>query len=456
VSKLQRFVLCLPETNVNWNLTDQCQQFTNILHHTWKNTVSSISHSPEDFLSQYQPGGTVTILHDNWTLRVIAKGEDPLGLERWSFVTLRGKGSKKATVITAYNASLTSGDMTNFHQQQHVLTHLLISYNRKGDAQPCCQFILDLQSWLEHLIHQDHEIMLQEDISSGLPETLFHETCCILETLSRPYSKLHPMSAVVSDEEFVNFYRAAKEATSSSPSGRHIGYYKAILNTPDLFSLYLTMMSIPFQVGIVPDRWKRIADIMLEKSPSDLHCHSLHIIALFESNLNHAKQFGSRPGRRCLSAVPTKVSCHDHIRILKKTAGFIDNDATGCYDHLMNNLVLMVLQKLGLPASVSSCLWELWDKAIHLIKTLYGTSDITENPLYGPSQGSMYGPLFWLLCYWLIVESLNSKVTAMQFISACREVLVEITGVSFVDDTGLGATSEYSFDPTKTIEKTNC
>jgi hypothetical protein len=48
-------------------------------------------------------------------------------------------------------------------------------------------------------------------------------------------------------------------------------------------------------------------------------------------------------------------------------------------------------------------------------------------PLFGLGQGSTCGPLFWLLVYWLIVA--------------------EITIVSFVDDTGLGATSEYEDNP---------
>jgi hypothetical protein len=99
----------------------------------------------------------------------------------------------------------------------------------------------------------------------------------------------------------------------------------------------------------------------------------------------------------------------------------------------MNNLMLMVLKKLGLPLSVSTFMGILWDAAIHLIKTLYGTSDVSygstkETPLYGPGQGSMCGSLFWLLCYWLIVESLDKNITALKFISVCKEVVVENHG----------------------------
>jgi hypothetical protein len=68
-------------------------------------------------------------------------------------------------------------------------------------------------------------------------------------------------------------------------------------------------------------------------------------------------------------------------------------------------------------------------------------------PLFGPGQGSTCGPLFWLLVYWLIVETLDPTVTAIRFVSAYTEIITTITGVSFVNDTGLGATSEYEESP---------
>jgi hypothetical protein len=108
-------------------------------------------------------------------------------------------------------------------------------------------------------------------------------------------------------------------------------------------------------------------------------------------------QYGSVPGRQCLSAVLKKVLCHDHVRFTKTTASFIENDAIGCYDRLVNNLVLMLLVKLGLPRSAADCIGILWDEVVHLVKTIYGTANVThgsspDNPLYGPGQGSTCGP----------------------------------------------------------------
>jgi hypothetical protein len=65
----------------------------------------------------------------------------------------------------------------------------------------------------------------------------------------------------------------------------------------------------------------------------------------------------------------------------------------------------------------------------------------------------MCGPIFWLLCYWLIISSLDPNVTAAQYVSACKSIVIEITGVSFVDDTGLGVTSNFTWIHSNTAEE---
>jgi len=311
-----------------------------------------------------------------------------------------------------------------------------------------------------------------------IPESLqrapmMAETRRILETMATAYPAVQGGTGEVSWDEFISAYTVSKESTSSSPSGRHIGHYKAAVQDPTLAQLHRQMMSFPFIHGFAPDRWKRVTDIMLEKEQGNSRCHRLRILALFESDFNQAKrivigrrlmhhledfdmlspmQDGSRPGRQCISAVLKKVLAHDYVRLTPTTAASIENDAIGCYDRLVNNLILMLLKKLGLPSTVTKCMGELWDKVVHLIKTVYGISDISygstlDFPLYGPGQGSTCGPLFWLLCYWVIVESIDPMISSMKFLSACLSVTVEVFGASFVDDSSLGVTSDYQYDP---------
>jgi hypothetical protein len=171
---------------------------------------------------------------------------------------------------------------------------------------------------------------------------------------------------------------------------------------------------------------------MLLKEEGNFWCHRLRIIALFESDLNQAKriligrklshhledtnvigemQYGSRPGKQCQSAVLHEVLLHDISHLTKIPAAFIENDVIGCYDRLINGIVLLLLQKFSFPSSVIACLSTLWDSTLHFIKTMYGTSDISYSstsscPLYGPGQGSTCD---MLLSNCSVHRSLNGK-----------------------------------------------
>jgi hypothetical protein len=205
---------------------------------------------------------------------------------------------------------------------------------------------------------------------------------------------------------------------------------------------------------------------MLPKDPGNARCHRLRIIALFESDFNYAKriimgrrishhisdanllpsmQYGSLPGHQCLSAALNKVLMHDYVHVTKTSAAFIENDAVRAYDHLVNNVVLMTLNKLGTTPSATSCLGEIWDNTSHQIKTMYGMaspsySSTKDQPLFGPGQGSTCVPGFYTLCYWLMVGSLDPTITIAQFPSTCKALWLHLPGTSFVDDTSLVAT----------------
>jgi hypothetical protein len=55
---------------------------------------------------------------------------------------------------------------------------------------------------------------------------------------------------------------------------------------PQLVHMHRTMMSIPFQMGVIPPRWNNIVDIMLQQEVGNSRCHRLRIIALFKTDLN--------------------------------------------------------------------------------------------------------------------------------------------------------------------------
>jgi hypothetical protein len=98
--------------------------------------------------------------------------------------------------------------------------------------------------------------LLNGQLPAEILSSLMPETVRILQTLATPTSQLSLINGpTITEEEFKATFRLVNEATSSSPSGRHVGHYKAILKNPDAVTFHPIMMSIPFQVGIAPERW---------------------------------------------------------------------------------------------------------------------------------------------------------------------------------------------------------
>jgi hypothetical protein len=170
------------------------------MHHlfrgVWKSSVLQASHTPDPTLSTYQPGGTLIAVCENWVSRVIAKGEDPFGLGRWSYVTLRGTGESKITVVTAYNACQSLGDTTYYQQQLRILSRLHREQNIHTSLNPRRQFILDLQSWLEYLQSEGHLFILAMDANevydpdAEVPKHPLHYNVNLLTTSTQHPGKL--------------------------------------------------------------------------------------------------------------------------------------------------------------------------------------------------------------------------------------------------------------------------
>jgi hypothetical protein len=175
------------------------------------------------------------------------------------------------------------------------------------------------------------------------------------------------INVTITNEEFISCYNTVQERTSSFPSGRHVGHYKATTQSDLLSDMHARMMFIPFLAGFSPKHWHKVIDIMLEKDIGCPYIQRLCILFLLESNFNQAfwiiiarqlgfrmednglipeMQYGSREGRQCISAVFNKQLTHDIIHHKKATAAFIENDTIGCCDRMANNLLIIELRWL--------------------------------------------------------------------------------------------------------------
>lgn len=181
--------LCLAEMNLNWGIAAAYNKVQTILRQTWRNHSMSHSHLKENFTSWTQPGGTATIITNNWTSRIVEKGMDPFGLGRWSYTILRGKSGVKILIITAYQVCLqtatSTAPKTSTSLQLCKLSALYRSAEYETDPIPRRQFIIDLQAWIEHMQRDNHDIILFIDANEAITEA--HGQVLSMEyTLDKP------------------------------------------------------------------------------------------------------------------------------------------------------------------------------------------------------------------------------------------------------------------------------
>ena len=55
-------------------------------------------------------------------------------------------------------------------------------------------------------------------------------------------------------QQFILEIKIWKETTSTSPSGRHLGHYKAIIGDTTLAQIFTTMTALPLKYGVAPKR----------------------------------------------------------------------------------------------------------------------------------------------------------------------------------------------------------
>jgi len=278
-------------------------------------------------------------------------------------------------------------------------------------------------------------------------------------------------------EEFQSTYQIVKERTSFSVSGRHVGHYKAAVQDDTLSIIHSAMMSMPYAVGFSPEGWQQVVDVMSEREPGNPKIHRQHIIALIESDYNQSQriliawrlshhmedmqlipdmQFGSRPGKLCMTPVLNKQLTHNIINQTKQTAAVIENDAVGCYDQLMNLLLLLAMHWLGIPRTLTLSIARTWSHTLHSIKTAYGISSVTykntpTTPLFGPGQGSTTGPTLWQVSFALLENSAlaagielmedNEPTVPLILDSPDNSIHIENPGEAFVDHSDLASSS---------------
>ena len=193
----------------------------------------------------------------------------------------------------------------------------------------------------------DLETILYDTLTSNVD--LAPETICLLEQIQcNLQPQMSQAQTTITEEHFRSFYQKTPEDKSSSPSGLHLGHYKAASSNNDFSYVLWSILSIAYSNSFCLDRWKTSATILLEKIPGFPQIHKFRTIHLIESDLNfvmrflwgkqfmahnetnnsfHDNQYGGRIGRQPQSAILNKLLTTDIFRYNAEAAGLVDNDA---------------------------------------------------------------------------------------------------------------------------------
>eukprot|EP00957_Ditylum_brightwellii_P052589 3987629-Ditylum_brightwellii.AAC.1 len=194
-------------------------------------------------------------------------------------------------------------------------------------------------------------------------------------------------------QQYKYLFKVQDESTSSSPSGRHYGHYKAALILDSISQVHAWMMSMPFLAGLTPTRWQNTLDCMLEKDAGSPKITGLQIIVIVEGDMNAIMkviwnrclvpvaektgmlslvQFGNRKGWTTLDALLLKVVTMDCLQLFQLNGAILNNDVTACYNRMIPELSSLHVQSLGLPDNATKRSILLNHDIKHFVKTNTG------------------------------------------------------------------------------------
>jgi hypothetical protein len=165
------------------------------------------------------------------------------------------------------------------------------------------------------------------------------------------------------------------------------------------------------------------------------------------------QQDGSQPGRQAIDAVHKKTLTYDLSRILHTSLGMFDNDASGCYDHIVIALLTLMALHLGMPRA--ACCMQVMALTLmkYFVKTIHGISEASYQStqsyhLFGTRQGSGSSPSIWLSIVVVLLSALTAMAPgAMCFAEPWRDLQSERNADSSVDDTSTRVNNAMCDDP---------
>ena len=263
----------------------------------------------------------------------------------------------------------------------------------------------------------------------------------------------------ISDDHFRSAVKGADENTSASPSGFGYVVWKACGLSPIASKVHSIMMSLPFQHGFSPSRWRQCLEVMLEKDAGNPLIHRLRIIVLLEADFNIAlriiwmrrlfpaaekmgfvpEQWGSRKNRNSTDCATMKMLTFESCRHRRTWVAMMAMDAAACYDRILTYMSSLCERRHGLPKNACIAKGKTVFEMLRRVRTAYGESDgyytsVGDDLLHGECQGKTSSPPSWAIYTITLIRALakyNPGIT-VQCVEATH--IVHRLADMFVDD----------------------
>jgi hypothetical protein len=289
---------------------------------------------------------------------------------------------------------------------------------------------------------------------------------------------LDSVPAELSLTEFQGKIVKWREATTTSPSGRHLGCYKSLF-TPGIYDeahdsvefqafrakqqaiahLLLAIINYAIRHQYVLRRWTSIVNTMIFKETGVYQIHRLRVIHIYEADFNlllavkwrrllhhadqaglvHARQYGGRPGCEAQSLTFLEELKYDISHLSRRTIFNFDNDAMSCYDRIIVALASLINRKYGQHRNIVAVHAKTLENARYKLRTAKGISDLEYShcpafPLYGSGQGAGNSPCIWLFISSTLFDIHERHAHGASFSSPDGTHQARLTMVGFVDD----------------------
>ena len=280
-----------------------------------------------------------------------------------------------------------------------------------------------------------------------------------------------PVSAKITTDQHIQFWKSQNEKTQSSKSGMHFGFFKSTVKDFSLAETIATLVSLPFETGYSPERWRQSVNVHLLKKPGEYSPQKQRTIHLIEASLSEgckiifsrrmmwkAKQFNMIPSdqfarkhSKSSDAALLNVLLFDFMR-LNRTCGIsIANDLNSCYDRMVHTGTSLALRRMGAPKTAVECMSKCIQYMKHYIRTAYGDSSTyyggkVNDPLQGGGQGNPAAPPMWIALTVILISIMNQLAPGVTIVTPISLLVTTITVIMYVDDSSifiLGRSNEY-------------